>query len=253
MSFPPSVADFKALFTRDFLYGSGGSTISDGDIQRAINQAGITFNPGLWDGVTPLGSTTELSVVYLYVSAHYMVLNIQAAGGLSAVNRGRGVKSQGGGWTQSKGAGPLNVAYAISDRLRDDPILSPFMRTDYGQQYLMFLEPRIVGNVAIVSGVAPQGGNILGLMAVQTLTITTLSLPAGTHAVAYSQTVRANGGVGVYAWTVSSGSLPTGLTIGLNTGILSGTPSVAGTYYFELTATDAVGHTAAMNYQVVIA
>jgi hypothetical protein len=61
------------------------------------------------------------------------------------------------------------------------------------------------------------------------------------------------GGVGAYSWTLVSGTLPTGLTLGATTGIVSGTPTTAATYYFELRVTDVMGNTATMNYQVVIA
>ena len=48
----------------------------------------------------------------------------------------------------------------------------------------------------------------------------------------------AHGGVGQYGWTVASGALPTGLTLAPLTGIISGTPSATGTFYFELRVTD---------------
>ncbi len=54
-------------------------------------------------------------------------------------------------------------------------------------------------------------------------------------------------------WAVFSGSLPTGLSLNVNTGLISGTPSVAATYYFEIQVTDGLANTAKMNYQVVIA
>ncbi|MGH9816514.1 MAG: Ig domain-containing protein, partial [Candidatus Acidiferrales bacterium] len=45
------------------------------------------------------------------------------------------------------------------------------------------------------------------------LTITTTSLPAGTVAQAYSQTLQATGGVGALTWDVSAGALPDGLML----------------------------------------
>ncbi len=251
MSFPPSVSDFKAQFTREFLYGTSLAQVQDNDIQRAINEASIPFNPGLWDGTTPLGSTTELNIVYLYLAAHFLTLNIQGAGGLSSINRGRGVKSSGGGTIQSKSVGSVSVTYVIPEDIQNSPILGQFMRTDFGQKYLTLLTPRLVGNVAIVSGqsFSPAVFNTV----IAPLQITTLTLPGGTHAVSYSATVVGTGGVGQYSWTVASGSLPPGLTLHAQTGVLSGTPSLAGTYYFRVLCTDIMGNTAEMNYQVVIA
>lgn len=249
-SFPPSVADFKAQFTREFAYGTSLDTIQDNDIQRAINETSISFNPGIWDS-SPLGSTTEQNIAYLYLSAHYMTLNIQGAGGLSSVNRGRGVKSSGGGTIQTKSVGSVSITYVIPEDVQNSPILGQYMRTDFGQKYLALIAPRLVGNVGIVSGTSFSPAVFNSVIA--PLQITTTSVAGGTHNVAYAATVHATGGVGQYTWTIASGTLPTGLTIAPLTGIISGTPTVAGTYYFEVQVMDLMGNTSVMNYQVVIA
>ncbi len=250
-SFPPAVADFKAQFNREFVYGPSLAQVQDNDIQRSINEAWISFNPGLWDGVTALGSTTELNIAYLYVAAHYLVLNVQAAGGLSTVNRGRGVKSSGGGTIQAKSIGSVSLTYVIPEDIQNSPILGQYMRTDFGQKYLTLLWPRLIGNVAVVSG-TPFSPAVFNQV-IAPLEITTLSLPGGTHSVAYSQTLKATGGIGQYTWTKPSGTLPAGLSLGALTGTLSGTPTTAASYYFQILVTDIAGNTATMNYQVVIA
>jgi len=50
------------------------------------------------------------------------------------------------------------------------------------------------------------------------LAITTTSLPAATGGAAYSATLAATGGVTPYAWSVTAGSLPPGLTLNASTG-----------------------------------
>lgn len=70
------------------------------------------------------------------------------------------------------------------------------------------------------------------------LAITTTSLPAGSVSTAYSQTVAASGGVQPYAWSITSGSLPDGLSINSGSGIISGTPSAMGTSTFTVTVKD---------------
>jgi hypothetical protein len=253
MPFPPSVQNFKDQFTREFVYGASLAQIQDNDIQRAINETSVSFNPGLWD-TSALGSTTEQNIAYLYLAAHYKVLNVQGAGGLSSVNRGRGVKSSGGGTIQNKSIGSIAIAYAIPEYVQNSAILGQYMRTDFGQKYLALLAPRIVGNVAVVSGVGLQSfGPINGILNIAPLQLTTTACASGTHNVSYAQVLSANGGVGQYVWTITTGSLPTGLVLGPLTGIITGTPTVAGTYYFEVTVTDILGNTAVQNYQVVIA
>lgn len=65
-------------------------------------------------------------------------------------------------------------------------------------------------------------------------------LPAGLApaqlGAAYSQALSATGGLGPYAFTLTAGALPSGLTLS-GAGVLSGTPLAAGTASFTVTAT----------------
>jgi large repetitive protein len=71
-----------------------------------------------------------------------------------------------------------------------------------------------------------------------TLVVTTTSLPGAALGVAYSQTLQATGGVQPYQWAVTSGSLPSGLTLS-SAGVISGTPTGStGTSNFTVTVTD---------------
>ena len=71
----------------------------------------------------------------------------------------------------------------------------------------------------------------------QPLSITTQSLAAGTTNNAYSATLAASGGVPPYSWSLASGSLPAGLSIS-NAGLISGTPTAAGTFNLTVKVTD---------------
>ena len=50
------------------------------------------------------------------------------------------------------------------------------------------------------------------------------------------------------SWSVQSGQIPAGLTLDPNTGIISGTPLVAGTYSFTVLVTDALGNSSAQTF-----
>jgi hypothetical protein len=76
-------------------------------------------------------------------------------------------------------------------------------------------------------------------------------LPDGTVGVAYSQQFSASGGVTPYTWSVTSGSIP-GLSLTPSTGLLSGTPSTAGTYTFTITVTDANSQSASATFSIRI-
>lgn len=152
---PASVADFKAQFPRDFRYGAGLDTVTDGDIQRGLNTASTVYNPALFDttvvGVTPI-LTSEALLAYLYASAHFMVLSLQAAGGLSAVSKYAGPTSQGEGVVSNKSVGGVSIGFAWPAMVTDNPALYQFTKTSYGQEYLQILMLKLVGNVSLVAG-----------------------------------------------------------------------------------------------------
>ncbi len=70
------------------------------------------------------------------------------------------------------------------------------------------------------------------------LTITTNSLPTAPVQLPYSTSVVVGGGTPGYTFSVSSGQLPSGLTIDSHTGIISGTPQSLGTSTFSVAVTD---------------
>jgi hypothetical protein len=76
------------------------------------------------------------------------------------------------------------------------------------------------------------------VVSVPALTITSSTLPSGTDGSAYSGTLQASGGTPAYTWSISTGSLPAGLTLAATTGVISGTPSVTGTSTFTATVSD---------------
>jgi hypothetical protein len=71
-----------------------------------------------------------------------------------------------------------------------------------------------------------------------TLVVTTTTLPNGQVGEAYSETLSATGGLAPYTWSVVSGSLPAGLTLGASTGVISGTPTAYATSNFTVRASD---------------
>jgi hypothetical protein len=58
------------------------------------------------------------------------------------------------------------------------------------------------------------------------LAITTTSLPKGQVSVAYNATLAATGGTTPYTWSLTTGSLPAGLSLNALTGAITGTPTV---------------------------
>jgi uncharacterized protein (TIGR03437 family) len=83
------------------------------------------------------------------------------------------------------------------------------------------------------------------------ITINPSALPAGLVGVAYNQTFTQTGGAGNVTFSLSAGTLPTGLTLS-SAGALSGTPTQSGNFNITVKATDANGCMGTRDYTLVI-
>lgn len=77
-------------------------------------------------------------------------------------------------------------------------------------------------------------------------------LPNAKQGTAYSQSFSASGGTGPYTYAVTSGALPTGVTLS-SAGLLAGTPSVNGSFSFVITATDSASRTGVSSRTLTVA
>ena len=82
-------------------------------------------------------------------------------------------------------------------------------------------------------------------------TITTTDLLRGTRNQPYSMQLSAANGRPPYSWSLVSGSLPAGLSINA-AGLISGTPTVFGTFPFVVRATDSIGAVAVASYTLTV-
>ena len=102
----------------------------------------------------------------------------------------------------------------------------------------------------MVIGVFASAPNALAATSV--ISITTTSLPAGEIGAAYTFKLSGNGGTGTYAWSVSAGALPAGLSLS-SRGIISGTPSAAGSQAVTVELSDTDDDTATAAFTLSIA
>ncbi len=84
------------------------------------------------------------------------------------------------------------------------------------------------------------------------LSITTATLPNGTVGTAYSATLAATGGVSPYTWSVSTGTLPAGLTLSATSGAITGTPTAAATSSFTVQVADSAKNTATKALSIIV-
>ena len=83
--------------------------------------------------------------------------------------------------------------------------------------------------------------------------ITTTSLAAWTsNQPGYSQIVAASGGTGPFTFALTSGTLPSGLSLDANSGAITGTPLSLGTSSFTVQVTDADRDTVSANLSITI-
>ena len=78
--------------------------------------------------------------------------------------------------------------------------------------------------------------------------ITPTALPNASRGVPYSETLTATGGVAPYAWTISHGHLPAGLSLDPAAGTISGMPITSAVFSFAVAAQDANGCYGARSY-----
>ena len=107
----------------------------------------------------------------------------------------------------------------------------------------------VVINVTDASGLTVSA--LYGFAVTEQLTILLPLVAAGTNGLSYAYVLSAFGGAAPYVWTITSGSLPQGLTLS-TTGIISGTPTATGSFPFTAVVTDSAAQTATKQYTLQI-
>jgi len=130
---------------------------------------------------------------------------------------------------------------AIAGSLPGGLTLSPSSGTISGT-------PTSVGNFSFTVQVTDNNSfsttKAFTLSIVSALTITTQpTLPGGAVGVAYAQSIVVVGGNAPYTWSITSGSLPAGLTLAPSSGAISGSPTSAGDFTFTVQVTDSASVT----------
>ena len=83
------------------------------------------------------------------------------------------------------------------------------------------------------------------------LVITTASLPMGAVGAAYGSALNATGGVSPYSWSLTTGTMPAGLSLS-SSGLISGTPTAAVSTSLNVKVTDSAAATANVTLNLVV-
>lgn len=139
----PTASDFKTFFLRDFNFASPSDSkntdfIMDSDISRAIVEAEVHFNSGLF------ASESQATNTFMYLVAFCLVRNLQ--------NSAKGISSQSKFPISNTSVGGVSVGFSIPEPYLKDPVLSSYTQNGYGMRYLELVLPFCVGNIGIIEG-----------------------------------------------------------------------------------------------------
>ncbi len=121
--------------------------------------------------------------------------------------------------------------------------------------------PTSIATVSFTVSVRDSASNTVGpdtytitVSGASPLSTQTTALPGGDKGWLYNASLQANGGVQPYTWSITSGTLPGGLSINNSNGngSISGTPTAAGTSTFTIMVTDSAAETASASVSIVI-
>jgi hypothetical protein len=98
-------------------------------------------------------------------------------------------------------------------------------------------------------------GNVSDPVSCETIIAIAITCPPAASAnifAAYSSNSGISGQTNPVTWSITSGSLPTGLTLNTSTGNIHGTPTATGTFTFTLHVVDADGNTGSQVCSITI-
>lgn len=216
---------------------------------RADNLSGAVLTSGIYTFATgapnlPSGATLTLSGPGIFVLRAGSTLD---AGTNSVVNLIGGANACNVFWQVGSSATLIGTTFAGT------VIANTSVTIGSGSN---LVGKAIANNGAVtISGAGPNavGGCATAVVPVCPLiTVSPISLVAGTAGVPYNQVVMASGGASPYAFGLTAGSLPAGLTLSTG-GTVSGTPAAAGSSTFTIRATDFNACTADKPYTISVA
>jgi hypothetical protein len=204
---------------------SASSGVISGTPTAAPTNASINFT--VTDSGTPAQTRTvalTLTIAAANTPTALAITTTSLPAGVVGVSYGASLAVAGGtapySWTIASGALPAGLGLtAATGAISGTPSAAVsnssliFSVKDSGT-------PAQTDVVALSLTIAPAAGGTA-------VAISTVSLPNGTVGSNYSTSLAASGGTSPYSWNITSGALPTGLSLTAGSGLISGTPTVA--------------------------
>ncbi|HET7150065.1 MAG TPA: putative Ig domain-containing protein [Candidatus Acidoferrum sp.] len=188
-------------------------TAASTDTLTATSVFDSTKTATLTINLVPPPSITTASLPAGTVGTAYTTTNLAATGGVSPYT-----------WSVTAGALPGGLTLSSAGAISGTP--TAFGTFNFTVQVKDASNFTATANLSIKVNPAP-------------VVITTTSLPNGVvNTPGYSATLTATGGAPPITWSITAGSLPTGLVLNAATGAITGTPTTAGTSNFTVQAAD---------------
>jgi hypothetical protein len=238
---------------------SGGSSPFMWSLSSGTLPAGITMAPGTTNSVTVSGmptgagsspvtfkmvdatgvSATQALTITVNPPPALTITTSSLAAGVVGTAYSQTVSATGGvpsyHWTITAGSLPAGLALnANSGAITGNPTGTFTGTSNFTIKVMDSQTPTAASTSAnlSISVTAPP------------LSVTTGSLPGGTVGTPFGATLAATGGITPYTWSISGGSLPAGINLNTSTGLISGTPTTAGTSNFTVKVADSETPTA---------
>ena len=195
---------------------------------------------------TSISDTTKTQSVTITIPAAPSVTSTTLAAATVGTAYSASLTESGGispyTWTLSSGTLPAGITLSSAGVLSGTPTAA-----DAGTYNLTF-KVSDSGTPTALTAAKPLS---LTINPAPAITFSTTSLANATYKVAYSATVSASGGAGTLTYNLSTGPLPAGLALSA-AGVISGTPTAAGTFPIAITASDAFGDSQPQTYSLKV-
>jgi Putative Ig domain len=210
-----------------------------------------TFTVKVTDSTTPTvqTATQSLSITIAVAVTPVTITTTSIPSGQVGTAYSTALAASGGttpySWSISSGSLPAGLTLSTASTISGTPTASGSFT----------FTVKVTDSTTPTAQTATQSLTLTISSAATTLQITTLSLPNGVQGTAYTTTLAATGGTTPYSWSISSGSLPAGLTLAAPTGVISGTPTATGTSSFTVKVTDSTtptAQTATANFSLTV-
>lgn len=125
--------------TNNWINTLDNNYVLDEDIEKAFDEACLVFNESLFGE-----SEDTKKLAYLYLTAHYAVIDLNNAKNSSDAGST--------GSLASRSVGNVSESYNIPKWMTENETLAPLAETAYGRKYYSLLKPRLVAPTFIVQG-----------------------------------------------------------------------------------------------------